>query len=55
MRLIVGLIQHLRRWIARYNVALNYADDRERRSPASEIEWNGAMIEDLKRRSADAP
>jgi hypothetical protein len=54
MRLVRSLIERLQRWIARYKVALDYADARERHRPTSEIEWNGAMIGDLRRRSFDA-
>jgi hypothetical protein len=54
MRLVRSLIEHLRRWIARYKAALDYADARERRQPTREIEWNGEMIGDLRRRSFDA-
>ena len=44
MRLIGSLIEHLQRWIARYKVALDYADARDGRRPKPEIEWNGEMI-----------
>ena len=54
MRLIESLIDRLQRWIARYRVALNYDGARDRRRPAPEIEWNGAMISDVRRRSFDA-
>ena len=54
MRLIGSLTEHLERWIARYNVALDYADARDRRRSTPEIEWNGEMIGDLRRRSSDA-
>jgi len=54
MRLIESLMEQLRRWTARYKVVLDYADTRERRSPTPEIEWNGAMIGDMRRRSLDA-
>jgi hypothetical protein len=54
MSLIGSLIEHLQRWIARYKVALEYADDKGLRRPTSEIEWNGEMIGDLRRRSSDA-
>jgi hypothetical protein len=54
MRLIESLIEHLRRWTARYRVVLDPADDREQRRSTPEIEWNGAMIGDLRRRSLDA-
>jgi hypothetical protein len=53
MRLIVSLIEHLQRWIARYKVALDYPNARDRRRPTSEIEWNGEMIGELRRRSSD--
>jgi len=54
MKLIGSLIEHLQRWIARYGAALDYAEIRERRRPTPEIEWNGEMIGDLRRRSSDA-
>jgi hypothetical protein len=54
MRLIGSLIEHLQRWIARYKVALDYADARDRRRPTNGIEWNGEMIGELRRRSLDA-
>jgi hypothetical protein len=54
MRLIGSLIDHLQRWIARYKVTLDYAHTRARREPTHEIEWNRAMIGDLRRRSSDA-
>jgi hypothetical protein len=54
MRLVRSLIERLQRWIARYRTALDYADTRNRRQPPSEIEWNGQMIGDLRRRSFDA-
>jgi hypothetical protein len=54
MRLIGSLIEHLQRWIARYKAALDYAEIRERRRLTPEIEWNGEMVGDLRRRSSDA-
>ena len=51
MRLTESLVLYLQRWIARYRVALDYAATRERQRPAREIEWNGEMIGDLRRRS----
>ena len=54
MRLIGSLIEHLQRWIARYEVALDYAEAKDRRRPTLEIEWNGEMVGDLRRRSSDA-
>ena len=54
MRLIGSLIEQLKHWIARYKVALDYADAKDRRRPTIEIEWNGEMIGDLRRRSSDA-
>ena len=54
MRLIGSLIEHLQRWIARYEVALDYAEAKDRRRPTPEIEWNGEMVGDLRRRSSDA-
>ena len=54
MRLIESFIIRMQRWISRYKAALDYAATRDRRRPTSEIEWNGEMIGDLKRRSLDA-
>ena len=54
MRPIGSLLERLQRWIARYKVALDYADARDQRRPAPEIEWNGEMIGELRRRSSDA-
>jgi hypothetical protein len=54
MRRIKSLIERLQRWISRYKVALNYSDTRDRRLPTGEIEWNGEMIGELRRRSLDA-
>jgi hypothetical protein len=54
MEVIGSLIEHLQRWFARYKTELAYADARERRKPTTEIEWNGAMVGDLRRRSSDA-
>jgi hypothetical protein len=54
MRLIQNLVDRLQRLIMRYKVTLDYADARARRGPTHEIEWNGAMIGDLRRRSSDA-
>jgi len=45
--------EHERR-IARYKVALDSADARDRRRSTIEIEWNGEMIGDLRRQSRDA-
>jgi hypothetical protein len=49
MRLIGRLIEHLQRRIARYKVALDSADARDRRRSTIEIEWNREMIGDLRR------
>ena len=54
MQLIGRLIEHLQRRIARYKVALDSADARDRRRSTIEIEWNGEMIGDLRRQSPDA-
>jgi hypothetical protein len=54
MRLIGSLIERLQRWSARYKAALDYADAKNHRPPTPEIERNGAMIGDLRRRSSDA-
>jgi hypothetical protein len=54
MKLTGSLIEHLQRWIVRYKAALNYAEAKDRRTPTPEIEWNGEMIGDLRRRSSDA-
>jgi hypothetical protein len=53
MRLVRSLIEHLQRWIARYKAALDYVDARDGRGLTSEIEWNGRMVGDLRRRSLD--
>jgi hypothetical protein len=54
MRLIQNLIDRLQRLIMQYKVTLDYAHARERLGSTREIEWNGAMIGDLRRRSSDA-
>jgi hypothetical protein len=54
MGLVGSLIERLQRWIARYRVALNYADAKDRRRLTPEIEWNGEVIGELRRRSSDA-
>ena len=54
MGIIRSLISVLQRWIARYMVALDYADVRERRRSTHKMVWNGAMTGDLKRRFPDA-
>ena len=54
MRLIGSLTLYLQRWIARYRVALDYAGARDRQRPAREIEWNGELMGELRRRSSDA-
>ena len=53
MRLVRSLIEYLQRWIVRYRVALDYGDAREPRRPIPEIEWNGEMIGDMRRRLPD--
>ena len=52
MRFIRSLGEYLHRWIVRYKAALDYVDAGDRR-PTEEIEWNGEMIGDLRRRSSD--
>ena len=54
MRRLGSLIERLKRWISRYKVALNYAEGKDRRPPTGEIEWNGEMVGELRRRSLDA-
>jgi hypothetical protein len=54
MESIGSLIERVRRWFARYRAELVYSEARDRRRPIAEMEWNGAMIGDLKRRSLDA-
>jgi hypothetical protein len=54
MEVIGSLIERLQRWFARYKSELVHAEARDRRRPIAEIEWNGAMIGDLRRRSFDA-
>jgi hypothetical protein len=55
MDVIGRLIERLQRWFARYRTEVTYAEaiDRRRQSLA-EIEWNGATIGDVRRRSRDA-
>ncbi len=55
MRLIGRLIEHLQRRIARYKVALDSADARDRRRSTIEIEWNREMIGDLRREGTAGP
>jgi hypothetical protein len=54
MEVIGSLIERVQQWFARYRAELVYAEARDRRRPITEMEWNGAMIGDLKRRSLDA-
>jgi hypothetical protein len=55
MEVIRSLIKHLQRWFARYKTELAFAEARQPRQPIlAEIEWNGAMIGELRRRSLDA-
>jgi hypothetical protein len=55
MEVIGSLIERLQRWFARYKAELEYAEAKDRRRPTlAEIEWNGAMVGDLRRRSSDA-
>jgi hypothetical protein len=54
METIGSLIEHLQRWFARYRAELVHAEARDRRRPIAEMEWSGAMIGDLRRRSLDA-
>ena len=55
MRLIGSIIEHLQRWFTRYRTELVHAEARnQHRQSLAEIEWNGAMIGDLRRRSLDA-
>jgi hypothetical protein len=53
MEIIGSLIEHLQRWFARYRAEVTRAEARDRRRPAIEMEWNGAMVGDLRRRSSD--
>jgi hypothetical protein len=50
MEIIGSLIERLQRWFARYRAELVYPEARDRRRPIAEMEWNGAMIGDLRRR-----
>jgi hypothetical protein len=51
---VIGkLFKRLQRWFARYRAELEYAEARDRRPTLAEMEWNGAMIGDLRRRSSD--
>jgi hypothetical protein len=54
MSLIGSLIERLKRWIARYKVALEYADVKNRQRPTPQLKWNGEMIGDFRRQSSDA-
>ena len=52
--MIGKLFERLQRWFARYRAELEYAEARDRRRPTlAEMEWNAAMIGDLRRRSSD--
>jgi hypothetical protein len=54
MRLIESFIEHVQRCFARYKAELAKTKaSNEQRPSISEIEWNGAMIGDLRRRSLD--
>jgi hypothetical protein len=53
MEIIQSVIEHLQRWFARHKAELAHAEARDRRRPAIEMEWNGAMVGDLRRRSSD--
>jgi hypothetical protein len=53
MEVIGSLVEHLQRWFARYKTELAYAEARDRRRPPAEIEWNGVMIGEVRRRSLD--
>jgi hypothetical protein len=54
MEMIENIIEHLQRWFARYKRELASAEAKDRRRLTIEIQWNGAMIGDLRRRSLDA-
>jgi hypothetical protein len=54
MEIIGSLIERVQRWFARYRAELIHAEAGDRRRPIAEMEWNGAMIGDLRRRSLDA-
>jgi hypothetical protein len=54
MRLIESFIEHLQRWFARYRTLVHAEARNQHRPSLAEIEWNGAMIGDLRRRSLDA-
>ena len=53
MRRLERIVRYLQRWVRRYRVVLNYDDTTHRRSIPREIEWNGEMIGELRRHSAD--
>jgi hypothetical protein len=54
MQIIGSFIERLQRWYSRYNAELAHAEAIDRRRPSlAEIEWNGAMIGELRRRSSD--
>jgi hypothetical protein len=50
MEIIGRLVAKLQGWFARYKAELAYAEASDRRRPAIEIEWSGAMIGNLRRR-----
>jgi hypothetical protein len=55
MEVIGSLIERLQRWFARYTAEVTHTEARDRqRQSLAEIEWNGATIGDLRRRSLDA-
>ena len=55
MEVIDSFIERQQRWFARYRTEVTYAEARDRRRQSlAEIEWNGATIGDLRRRSLDA-
>jgi hypothetical protein len=54
MAVVGSLVIRLQQWFARYRAEQVYAEPRDRRRPIAEMEWNGARIGDLRRRSLDA-
>jgi hypothetical protein len=54
MEILRNLVKQIRQSLAGVKMALQDTDTRQRRRPEREVEWNGEMIGDLKRRSSDA-
>jgi hypothetical protein len=50
MEVLRNFVKQIGRWVMRFRVALDESDARERLRPEREVEWNGEMIGDMKRR-----